>query len=247
MKRNFTLSILVVLSQIAFAQYNPDWVVPANDYFKTGSMTAIDSSNNLIITGYRPGYSGAAHIYTRKFDPAGTLLWEQIDSAGVVWKFQKPRWVNTDSQNNIYITGYRYSGTSSEYVDSIVVIKYDPTGALLWKKNIGHVWPSALPMRSELDANGNLYIGTVSLSPGFNLIKLDSSGNVIFNVANASALNQSFTSMRLKNNLIVMTSYAYNGSQVSVVAFDTSGTFLWGNLFPGRGGMDVEIDDNSNC
>ncbi len=246
MKRIFILIIAIISSQILFAQYNPNWVVPAADYFKNGSMAAIDSSNNLIITGYRPAYAGASHIYTRKFDISGNLMWEQIDSSGSQWKFQKPRWVNTDSLNNIYITGYSYSGTSNEYTDSIVVIKYDPNGGLLWRKKIEHIWPGALSMRSALDANGNLFIGTVGINPGFVLIKLDSNGNVLFNVANASSLNQNFNSMRLKNNLVVFTSYAANGSQASVVAFDTAGVFLWSHIFPSRGGMDVEIDDSSN-
>ena len=247
MKKLFFLLALTISLNLSFAQYAPDWVQPATDYLKTGAMIACDTSNNLIVAGYRPAFAGAAYIYTSKFDETGNLLWEQADASGVPGKYQKARWVNTDNHNNIYVTGYRYSGISNEYTDTIVVLKYNESGNLLWKKNIGHIFPSALPMRSEMDSNGNLYIGTVGISPGFQLIKLDSDGNIIFNAANASSANQSFTSMRLKNSLIVMTSYAFNGTQVSVAAFDTTGNFIWSKMFQSRGGMDVEIDDDLNC
>jgi len=162
-------------------------------------------------------------------------------------KYQMARWVNTDNSNNIYVTGFKYSGTSTIYTDTIIVLKYNASGTLQRKRNISHSWLGGLPMRSELDNSGNLYIGTVGLSLGFTLIKLDSSGNTIFNVANASANNTSFASMRLKNNLVLMTSFAGNGGFVSACVFDTSGTFLWSTLFPSWGGMDVEIDDSLNC
>ena len=246
MKSPICSILFLVFPYLLQAQYSPQWVNASPDYFKMGAMLAVDSQDNLVVAGYRPGYAGSANIFTRKFDPAGNLLWEKADSSGLTWKFYKARWVNVDSQDNIIVSGYRYSGTSSEYTDTLVVIKYDPAGNLLWKKQMGHIWPSSLNMRTELDADGNIYLGTVSISPGFNLIKLDPSGNVLHDVANASALNQDFTSMRIKADRVVMTSYAYNGSQVSVCAFDTAGAFLWSTYFASRGGMDVEIDDSLN-
>ncbi len=246
MKQQILVVVLTISSWIVQAQYTPDWVVPSADPVY-GAMAACDTSNNLIIVGYRPSFLGGGQIYTRKFDVLGNLLWEQVDSTGIPGEYEMARWVNSDKQNNIYVTGFKYSGTSNIYTDSIKVLKYNSAGSLQWTKNISHYWLGALPMRSELDNIGNLFIGTVGLSPGFTLIKLDSSGNIIFNVANASADNISFASMRLKNNLIVMTSFAGNGGYVSVCAFDTSGSFLWSNKFQSRGGMDVEIDDSLNC
>lgn len=246
MKRIIFLFAAICFSQFTFAQYSPQWVTASQDYLRFGTMLAIDGNDNLIVSGHRPSYAGSAHIYTRKMDNFGNLLWEQVDSSGVAGKYYKSRWVNTDSQNDIFVTGYRYSGTSSEYTDTIVILKYNQSGVLLWKREIGHIWPSSLNLRSEVDADGNLYIGTVGVSPGFNLIKLNTNGNVLYNVSDASSLNQDFASMRLKGNRVVMTSYAFNGSQVSVCVFDTSGVFLWSDTFSSKGGMDVEMDDSLN-
>ncbi len=247
MKKLILLITTAFICKQSCAQYSPDWVVASNDNQRYGTMTACDTSNNLIIVGYKPSFVGSGNIYTRKFNESGNLLWEQIDSSGVQGEYEMARWVNTDSDNNVYVSGFKYSGTSNIYTDNILAIKYNAAGQLLWKQTIPNYWLGGLPLRSALDDYGNLYIGTVGINPGFTLIKLDTGGNVLFNVSNASSNNISFASMRLKNNLIVMTSYAGNGGTVSVCAFDTSGAFLWSNMFTSRGGMDVEIDDSLNC
>ena len=248
MKKTITLLLAIILSNQMFCQIenNPDWSMPSEDYYKTGKMMTTDSEGNAILVGDRPAYLGNSFIFTQKYNVNGELLWERTDSSGVDWVWHKPRWVNTDSGNNVYVAGYQYTGTSDEYTLKIVAIKYDENGNLIWRKIIDHTWPSALPMRSELDDENNFYIGTVGLSPGFRLLKLDNDGNILVDVSNASSENQSFTSMRLKDDMIVMTSYAGNGATLSATAFDTSGNFLWSKMITSRGGMDVEIDDNHN-
>lgn len=246
--KSLVLCLMFITALTANAQTDntPNWSVTSEDYYKTGTMMVSDAAGNAITIGDRPSYLGDAYIFIRKFDVVGNLLWEQTDTVGIDWYWQKPRWVNTDDDNNIYVAGYRYTGTSDFYTSEIVALKYDPNGNLLWKTVVDHAWPGALPMRSCLDSENNFYIGTVGLSPGFTLIKFDTEGNVVFNVADASALNQSFTSMRLKDDLVVLTSYGGNGSILSVAAFNTNGDFLWSHSLESRGGMDVEIDDDLN-
>ncbi|MBL7922880.1 MAG: hypothetical protein JNL88_01645 [Bacteroidia bacterium] len=247
MKKHLAFVLLSFLSGHLKAQYNPDWVVPAAEYQKTGVMMACDTGNNLIITGYRPSYLGAAHIYTRKFDETGNLLWERTDSSGVPQKYQRPAWVNVDAQNNIYVCGYRYAGTGTISSDTILAIKYDPNGTLLWKKNLADLHLGPLPMRSELDAAGNFYIATINpAGPGFYLVKFDPNGNVLFTVSNSSTGNISMNSMRIRNDKIVLGSYASLGSIACVAVFDTSGNFLWGNNYPTWGVSDLEIDSAEN-
>lgn len=247
MKKLFTTLSFTLFFQFLFAQYNPDWVVPSADYQKTGVMMAVDSDNNVVLVGDRPSFAGAANIYTRKLDEQGNLLWEQVDTSGIHSVYEKAAWVNVDSLNNIYVCGYRYAGTSTNYADNIIALKYDAQGNLLWRKLFPDAFFGGLPMRSELDASGNFYIGTMNTSPpGFNLIKLDSGGNVLFNVSDSSTSNVSFSSMRIKDDKIVLSGYASLGSIACVVEFDTAGNFLWGNNYSTWGAIDLEIDSVYN-
>ena len=184
MKKTIILiGYLLMVSTTLFAQYSTDWIRSADNYLKTGVMIARDRADNVIVTGYIQ----AQNIYTRKYDRFGNFMWERTDSSGIHSNYEKPRWVNCDNNKNIYVVGYRYSwGSSWEYPNAVVVLKYNPSGILLWKQNInlGYVVGSstglAFNLKSEVDNNGNLYIGTAGTSPsGFVLIILNPAGTVL--------------------------------------------------------------------
>ncbi len=105
----------------------------------------------------------------------------------------------------------------------------------------------AFNVRSEVDINGNLYIGSFAATPsGAIFAKIDTNGNLLF--TNTSTVNSplGFRSMRLKGNYVVMAT----GSSVTEVApvyvWDTTGTLLWTAAATGNGSFDVEIDDSDN-
>ena len=88
-----------------------------------------------------------------------------------------------------------------EYPNAVVVLKYNPSGTLLWKQNIdlsyvvGSLTGLTFNLKSEVDNNGNLYIGTASTSPsGFVLLKLNPAGTVLLNtVKNLSTIHEFWT------------------------------------------------------
>jgi Secretion system C-terminal sorting domain/Fibronectin type III domain len=242
--------ILTILSAIAgkiTAQYSTDWIRPADSYQKTGVMLVRDNADNVIVTGYWT----SNNIYTRKYDKFGNLLWEVMSSSGVSGNYEKPVWINCDSSNNVIVSGYRYSIGQFNYPNALVILKYDPTGNLLWKNTI----PMSIfvnnvisfNMRGEVDGNGNLYIGTVAASPsGFIFIKMDPAGNTLF--TNNNNLNgvTMFRSMRLMGNKVVFSGSSSNLSVAITIAWDTAGNFLWTGSYLGQSGTDVEIDNLGN-
>jgi len=146
-------------------------------------MVARDSLDNVFVTGYIQ----SQNTYTRKYDRFGVLQWEKISTAGTAGNYGKPVWTSIDKNNNAIVTGFRYSiGGGRIYPNAIVVLKYNPSGFLLWKKNITlSVLVSnsvgAFNLRSDVDNFGNIYIGTSAASPsGFVLYKLNSSGILVF-------------------------------------------------------------------
>lgn len=245
MKRILILLLLLISGLSSSAQWALHWAHPSPDYAKFGSMIACDTSNNLLVAGYRPAFMGAAHMYLRKYDYQGNFLWERTDSAGLPSTYEKARWVNTDNNNNVYMVGYRYSGTSNDYVDQIIAVKYDAAGNYQWRAVVPNTFNSAINVRSEVDASGNLYIGTIGVVPqGFRLIKLDTNGNILFDNAHAGLVNTGFSGMRLKDDKIVMTGGSVNIPTSAICLWDTSGNVLFGNNYNSRGGIDVEMSDS---
>jgi hypothetical protein len=233
-----------------FAQYSTDWIRPADNYLKSGVMIARDNADNVIVTGYIQ----SQNIYTRKYDKFGNFQWEQTSSSGIQSNYEKPMWVNTDVNNNVFVVGYRYSFSSSrDRPNAVVVLKYNAAGTLLWKKTISmSIFVSttvSFSVRSEVDNAGNLYIGTVATSPsGFVLIKLNPSGTTLFTKNNNLNGVSSFRSMRLKGNRVVLSGSGTSGtsSGAPIVVWNTSGTLLWNKTMIGQSGNDVEMDDSGN-
>jgi hypothetical protein len=246
------LVTLLIGSTFAFAQYTTDWIRPADNTLKSGTMIARDNSDNVIVTGYIQ----SQNIYTRKYDKFGNFLWERTSSSGIQSNYEKPMWINADINKNVFVVGYMYTFSSSkgrEYPSALVVLKYDASGTLLWKKTISmSIFVNNLvsfSLRSEVDINGNLYIGTVATSPsGFVLVKLNPSGTTLFTKnSNLNAVS-SFRSMRLKGNRVVLSGNGTSGSlsAAPVIVWDTNGNLLWSASQLGQSGIDVEMDDGGN-
>lgn len=244
---NVTFYLLFSMTVNAQIYYSTDWIRPSDSYQKTGAMGVRDNSDNYAVTGFLT----ANNIFTRKYDKFGNLLWERVSTSGVASNYEKSVWINSDSSNNIIVTGYRYSIGNFHYPNALVILKYDPAGNLLWKETIGMTFfvnhLIAFNMRSEVDLDGNIYIGTVAVTPsGFVLLKLDPSGNILFTNSNNQNGVTSFISMRLKGNQIVMSGSSSNLSAAIAVSWDKLGNVLWTGSFLGQSAKDVEIDNTGN-
>lgn len=244
--KKIVLLALIIYSN-SWAQYSFDWLQEAGNFNLINSMMAVDNNDDVIVTGYFIH----ENIYTRKYDIAGNLLWEMSDGSGIQSNYQHPLWINSDNNNDIFVVGYRYTGTSERFINAIVVLKYSATGTLLWKQNIPIVSvinsQISFNLRSELDSMGNLYIGTHGVDPaGFVFIKLDTDGNTIFYHNNIDNAPKGFRSMRLKGDKVILTGRSADLSLAPVVAWDTSGNLLWTKAVLGRSGYDIEIDDSGD-
>lgn len=250
MKKAKLLFIAVLLScSSLLAQYTTDWIRPADNIAKTGSIIARDSSDNVFVAGYIQ----SQNIYLRKYNKFGALQWEKNSSSGIASNYEKPVWASIDKNNNAIIVGYRYAlGSGRDFPNAIVVLKYNPSGFLLWKKVIPvsvtiRRFGSGLNVRSEVDNAGNIYIATVTGNiPGFALYKLNSSGILVFTKNSAANAPSGFNAMRLKGSRIVVTGASGTISNAPLAVWDTAGNLLFTKAVLGQGGSDVEIDAAGN-
>lgn len=249
MKRTIQLTaVLLFLTLITQGQYSIDWIRPAESFSKTGVMVVRDQADNVAVTGFIT----SNNIFTRKYDRFGNLQWEAVSTSGVASNYEKPVWINADSNNNILVVGYRYVNSGVlQYPNALVILKYNPAGTLLWKNTIAMTFFVntfiSFNLRSEVDANGNLYIGTVASSPsGFVLVKLAPDGTTLF--TNSNNLNgvTMFRSLRLNGNRLTFSGSSSNLNTAIAITWDTTGNVLWTGSFLGKSGNDVELDNAGN-
>jgi hypothetical protein len=247
MKKLISLTgFFLLIAPNLFAQYTFDWMQGDVNNAKTSVMSTVDADDNLIVTGYWQNY----RIFTRKYDITGTLLWEIDDASGTSGLYEKANWINSDADNNILVVGNIYSQTSStDYPTDIIVLKYSPSGTLLWKTVIPISVlinsTTGFNCRSAIDASGNLYIGT-AITAGATLYKLDTNGDLVF--TNSSTINapKNFSSMRIINDKIAIATASAISNVAPVFVYNTSGTLLWTAGAVGFTASDVEIDESEN-
>jgi hypothetical protein len=87
-----------------------------------GTSLAIDSANNVYVTGYSPGTNSGNDIVTIKYNSDGNQIWLQ--------RYCSPSGGNAagnaiavDNNGNVYVTGY---DTTAAGGTEIVTIKYSP-------------------------------------------------------------------------------------------------------------------------
>jgi hypothetical protein len=168
-----------------------------------GNDVAVDSSGNVYVSGstynfLSDPYPSLIDAFVNKYDTNGNLVWTRL-SGQHSESFSYG--VSVDNSGDIYQTGYTatnvggpnaggFSGTSDAFV-----IKYDPSGAVLWKKEWGTT-SNEVTTGISADALGGIYIsgytdGGVSAVYGNKgyysfLSKLDAAGNLIWSLQSGS-------------------------------------------------------------
>jgi hypothetical protein len=123
-----------------------------DDTFQTAVDVAVDTSGNVIVTGYFYGTinlggqvltsAGENDIYLAKFDRSGTHIWS--DRFGDVG-YDYVAGVACDLPGNVIIAGFYYTGDidfgggtlMNAGEEDIYIAKFDPSGTHLWSDNFG--------------------------------------------------------------------------------------------------------------
>lgn len=117
---------------------------------------AIDASGNVYVTGSATGENEMLDIVTIKYSPKGEQLWAA--------RFNGPENGNdgsvaivTDTENNLYVTGY--CAGSEESVE-ICTFKYNSKdGSLMWKSVFNNpIKDVDYPTAMAIDNNNNIYV-----------------------------------------------------------------------------------------
>jgi len=196
-----------------------------------------DSSGNVYMaatTGlYQTGVSTyATAFYLIKFDSSGNIVWQRVIKGNNTTNQASYAQSVVVSGTDIYLTGSSYnSSTTRNY---IILSKYNTSGSLQWQKSISFSNSNLYPSNGlVVDTFGNVYItaknnfSTTSSTISY-LIKLDSSGNIIWqkSLSGKTSVVVSFQSLTIDsaNNLYVCGQGGNNGL---IIKYNSFGVLIW--------------------
>jgi hypothetical protein len=124
---------------------------------------AIDSNNNVYITGYTSGNldgntnAGGADVFLTKYDSDGDKKWtQQLGTSDFDYSYG----VAIDSNNNVYITGItsgNLDGNTNAGSYDAFLTKYDSDGDKKWTQQLG-TSDNDYSRGVAIDSNNNVYI-----------------------------------------------------------------------------------------
>ena len=133
---------------------------------------AVDSANNIIVTGHINGYPIADYC-TIKYDPDGNVIWIKTYDHGD--SSDHARAVAVDSYDNIIVSGIVIGPTAGPFDRNHTVIKYAPDGTMLWKKEHSSLSPTMYSSHVAVDSEDNIIAARV-----FEFTKYNSDGDIIW-------------------------------------------------------------------
>lgn len=208
---------------------------------------AVDANGNVYVTGESHQgsfFNGDSDYLTVKYDSAGNMVWSKtFDRCGrdIPWN------AAVDSAGNVHVLGWSYNTETGG--DEGVVVKYDPSGNVLWTG----VAPVYYGINSiAVDGNSNVYatgwLGTV---------KYDEAGNQLWVRAFPDILeygrNSNLVTVDDNGNVYVagiVWKWFNNDTEyieyTVIVKYDPSGNELWvKTLEPSRDLRDMAVDNGN--
>jgi len=157
--------------------------------YDVGYDISFDTTGNLYVAAESYSFGNAAVLL--KYDPSGNLLWARA------WKgpatYDSAYSVNVDSGGNVVETGISWDYSVSPEHNSILLLKYDSSGNLLWNRNwAGPSEDEAWATKAiQADQAGNLYVAGREAAQctssnfstcdfDFLLLKVDPQGNFLW-------------------------------------------------------------------
>ncbi|MFX1286825.1 MAG: SBBP repeat-containing protein [Promethearchaeota archaeon] len=197
---------------------------------ESGSSIALDSSENLVITGETRSFgAGDFDICVVKFDKSGTQLWNQTWGNN---QLNRGFDVALDTLDNIYVVGSNYLSNLE-----MVIVKFNSTGGTEWSRTWDlRVEDSTWATSTIIDNNGDIYVtGTAYryYTSRIFLAKYNSNGDQLWVKTWLDGSTGGEYLARDSFGNIYVAGDAYNDAVV--VKFNSSGNYLWNITWGGSG------------
>jgi len=240
------ISPLPVLSQGMIESWHRTYDSGMND---TGMGVAVDSQDNVIVTGYTMTAAGNNDYYTIKYESNGNKIWDVTYDSG---RDDRAMDVAVDSLDNIIVTGWSYNA-SGNY--DYYTIKYDSTGNTIWDATYDsgmtdEVFGVAVDSLDNVVITGHRRDG---IGSAYNTLKYDKDGNSLWGrVYNPFGTCEAFdVAVDSQDNVIVTGQCGYPSGKYYTLWYARDGNLLREAIFgiPGYSdneGKGVAVDSEDN-
>ena len=245
---NVYVSGLVIgdgIPNIFVRRYNTDGIIQWTTTYAIGYAirNTVDTSGNVYVTGVI--FQSTPDIFVHKYSVDGLLLFTTTyngTAQGEDFGYD----IAVDTTGNIYVVGYSFGAAGASSQNDIFIIKYSPTGDILWSDSYDQANKDDCAYSVAVDSVSNVYVaGAVEQADGTRDIfirKYDSSGVVLWTkIIGNPGVNEESWGIAVNNNAVYFTGYEeVSGQEYNIVLYKYThnGDFVWKETYngPANGG-----------
>ena len=142
MKLRILLLSLFLFFTVSVNSQNLQWTKILGSEGEEYSLNHLtDKNNNIYVSGKTTGSVDGQNLgmndgFLIKVDNSGKILWKKQFGSD---KEDDVQWSAIDKNGNVYLTGFTFGsiGGANKGREDIFLVKYDPSGQLIWKKQFG--------------------------------------------------------------------------------------------------------------
>ena len=217
------LITLLLIPFIGISQITLDW-----EEFTGGVSLSTDETDNIYTVSW--DYNPAGDIYLTKHDAAGNFLWTVSYDNTDNTRHEVATWVETDHENNILVSGTIRSGYASPVNAASVLMKFDPSGTLLWRVVYETTFDGSYTKKILIDADNNIYVlglGFGDVGQVTKVKKFDSNGIALWSYFNEAGIGAPMNFKFTPDNNILIIGRGIIGSINGYAKIDLAGNEIW--------------------
>ena len=234
--------VLILISSLVNAQVQVAWY-----NYPGGVSVATDVSNN-VYTAYWDSNLGGDITLTKR-DASGSILWEVAYNNTDYTRSEAATWVETDNQGNILVSGTIRSGYSNPVNANSILMKFSPSGTLLWRVVYETDFDGSSTKKCLVDANNNIYVLGIGTGPNGQVTKVkkfNSSGVALWNYFDAG-IGAPVTFKFTPDNNILIVPRGITGSMNAYSKIYLNGNNIWSSsIYQSLSGGDAAGDTYGN-
>jgi hypothetical protein len=220
--KNLIISAFFLIALMSNAQVQVDWY-----NYPGGVAVATDVSNNVYTANW--DYNAGGDITLTKRDASGNILWEVPYDNTNPTRHEVATWIETDGSGNILVSGTIRSGYSNPVNANSLLMKFDPSGNLLWRVVYENDFDGSSTRKCLVDANDNIYVLGIGTGPNGQVTKVkkfNSAGVSVWNYFDAG-IGGPITFKFTPDNNIIIVHRGITGSINGYSKINLNGNNLW--------------------
>ena len=217
------LSILILLPFVGITQATIGWV-----NYPGGVSVAADATNNVYSANW--DYNPAGDITLTKRDSAGIIAWEVAYDNTNNTRHEVSTWVETDSEDNIIVSGTIRSGYSNPVDANSLLMKFDPSGNLLWRVVYETDFDGSSTKKCLVDSEDNIYVlgfGNNGTGMSAQVKKFNADGISLWSYFDDAGIGKPVNLKFTPDGGIIIAARAIYGSINGYAKIDLDGNAIW--------------------